>query len=237
MASLYRRGAWHLPAARSEPQLLLHAYLTTIALTGNPDYYEWKIAGAVKAKYSTGEMYTYLRGVIDEVSWAPAIWFSYGIHRQQFHSWLVVLDRCPTRDRLLNWGLPVSPLCLLCNNANESRDHIYFLCAFSYDLWELIARQCSLQPLRHWDQTLQQMQSLPRQKSRRPQRLLALLAWQATLYWLWNERNSRLHANSFRSVDALYKLIGRQIRNRTHSFRQSNPKLSSAMFQLWIQDA
>ncbi|KAG5396411.1 hypothetical protein IGI04_018225 [Brassica rapa subsp. trilocularis] len=33
--------------------------------------------------------------------------------------------------------------------------------------------------------------------------LLTWLAWKATLYWLWNERNSRLHNNTFRSVDSL----------------------------------
>lgn len=237
VASLYRIGAWRLPPARSEPQLLLHAFLTTIIFTTNPDYYEWEIAGKVSLTYSTGQTYSYLRGNIDEVSWAKAVWFSNGIPRQQFHAWLLVLDRCPTRNRLLSWGIQVSPLCLLCNNDHESRDHLFFNCSFSFHLWELSATRCSIQPLRTWSQTLDQMQGLPSQRSQRSARLLSLLAWQSNLYWLWNERNSRLHSNSFRSIDTLFTMIDRQIRNKIQSFRPSNPKLSSSMLQLWLRQA
>ena len=64
-----------------------------------------------------------------------------------------------------------------------------------------------------------------------------LLAWQSNLYWLWNERNSRLHTNSFRSIDSLFRIIDRQIRNRIQSFRSSNPKLASSMLQSWFRHA
>lgn len=235
VASLFTNGAWRLPPARSEPQLLLHTFLTTITLTQNPDYYEWEIAGKVCSTYSTGSTYSYLRGDLDEVSWASAVWFSYGIPRQQFHTWLVVLDRCPTRDRLLSWGLQTSPLCLLCNNDHESRDHIYFNCSYSFDLWELSASRCSFQPRRSWNQTLQQMQALPKQRAQRSDRLLTLLAWQSNLYWIWNERNSRLHTNSFSSINALFTIIDRQIRNRVQGFRSSNPNLASSMMQMWFR--
>lgn len=237
VASLYRRGAWRVPPARSEPQLLLNAFLTTITLSSNPDYFEWEIAGKVSLTYSTGQMYSHLRGNIDEVPWATTVWFSYGIPRQQFHTWLMVLDRFPRRDRLLSWGLQVSPLCLLCNNDRESRDHLYFDCSFGYQLWEVSARRCAIQPLRSWNQTLIQMQSLSPQRSLRPHRLLALLVWQSNLYWLWNERNARLHSNSFRSIEVLFTIVDRQIRNRILSFRPSNPKLSSSMIQAWFRHA
>ncbi|KAF2555499.1 hypothetical protein F2Q68_00014728 [Brassica cretica] len=47
------------------------------------------------------------------------------------------------------------------------------------------------------------MTTLPTWKSSRPLRLLTLLAWQSTTYWIWNERNARLHSNTFRSIDIL----------------------------------
>lgn len=55
--------------------------------------------------------------------------------------------------------------------------------------------------------------------------------------WLWNERNSRLHSNSFRSVDSLFTIIDRQIRNRIQGFRSSNPTLSTTMMQAWFRYA
>ncbi|CDY65550.1 BnaCnng47640D [Brassica napus] len=235
VASLYRNGNWRLPPARSEQQTQLQIHLTTVNLTSDKDYFEWEIDSRVTTTFSTGDVYTYLRGTVNEVDWATVVWNSYGISRHNFHTWLMILDRCPTRDRLLRWGISVSHLYLLCNNASESRDHIYFDCNFSFDLWAISARRCGLTPNRSWSDTITQLKSLPMDRSSRPHRLLVLLAWQSTIYWVWNERNARLHSNTYRSIDSLFKTIDLQIRNRTQSFRVTNPRLSSQLLQSWIR--
>lgn len=172
-----------------------------------------------------------MRGSIDTHSWTKAIWYPHAIPRHSFHSWLVTLNRCPTKDMMLQWGLQVTPTCLLCNLQVESRNHLYFDCGFSYDLWTLIASRSRIIPRRSWDETILQMQSLPSEKAFR---LLVLLSWQAILYWLWNERNNRLHSNTFRSIDSIFSLIDRQIRNKIQSFRYSSPILCSKMMQRWF---
>uniref|UniRef100_A0A0D3E0K9 Uncharacterized protein n=1 Tax=Brassica oleracea var. oleracea TaxID=109376 RepID=A0A0D3E0K9_BRAOL len=235
VASLYRNGNWRLPPARSEQQTQLQIHLTTVNLTSDKDYFEWEIDSRVTTTFSIGDVYTYLRGTVNEVDWATVVWNSYGIPRHNFHTWLMILDRCPTRDRLLRWGISASHLCLLCNNASESRDHIYFDCNFSFDLWAISARRCGLTPNRSWSDTITQLKSLPMDRSSRPHRLLVLLAWQSTIYWVWNERNARLHSNTYRSIDSLFKTIDLQIRNRTQSFRVTNPRLSSQLLQSWIR--
>ena len=60
------------------------------------------------------------------------------------------------------------------------------------------------------------------------------MAIQATVYWLWNERNKRHHQHIFRTTDSLIEVIDKQIRNRIQSFRSSNPRACSAMMQLWL---
>ncbi|KAL0899355.1 hypothetical protein Bca101_083316 [Brassica carinata] len=232
IASLFRNGSWRIPSARSDAQLQLLAFLTTISLNTNSDYYEWEINGKSRLKFSTGEVYHYLRGPVTDVQWASVVWPSRGIPRQSFHCWLVTKDRLPTRDRILRWGIQIAPLCLLCNAAPESRNHLFWDCNFSFSLWHQVAARCNLfAPQRDCDGSLAQMISL---SSPRPLRLLTILAWQATLYWLWNERNTRLHANTFRSIDSLFNQIDRQLRNKTQSFKESNPTLSSSMLQLWL---
>ncbi|XP_013674400.1 uncharacterized protein LOC106378894 [Brassica napus] len=67
VASLFRNGSWRLPPARSEQQLQLQAHLTTVNLTTEPDYFEWEIEGRISSKFSTGEVYHYLRGAHDEL--------------------------------------------------------------------------------------------------------------------------------------------------------------------------
>lgn len=174
-----------------------------------------------------------LRGDIDTVDWAKAVWTSRNIPGHSFHVWLVVLNRIPTRDRMLGWGLQVPSLCLLCNTNDESRDHLYWECDFAFQLWSLVAGRCGIHPQRRWESSLHHMISLPPPPS--TTRSLTLLGWQATIYWIWQERNQRLHVNQFRSFDCLFSLIDHQIRNKIQNFRETNARRSSAMMQLWFR--
>ncbi|KAG2239171.1 hypothetical protein Bca52824_090031 [Brassica carinata] len=66
-------------------------------------------------------------------------------------------------------------------------------------------------------------------------RSLTLLGWQASIYWIWNERNNRLHANQTRLIATLFSIIDHQVRNKIQSFRETNPRRSSQLMQLWIR--
>ncbi|CAN7067105.1 unnamed protein product, partial [Brassica rapa subsp. trilocularis] len=196
----------------TENQLALQIYLTTM-------------------KYKTGEIYTFLKGPLLTVPWAKIVWISYGIPRQSFLTWLVLLNRCPTRDRLNGWGLNVDPICLLCNADQESRNHLFFECGYSASVWRQIAYRCDLQVTSSWGDTVALLQDL---RTSRDARRLALLATQAVIYWLWSERNGRLHRQAFKPSQTIISLVDKQIRNRLQSLRQSNPRASSAMSQLWF---
>lgn len=146
LASLSNNNTWLLPPARSEAQVQLQSYLTTITLTEENDSYEWVIEGTLYQKYSIGIVYRKLRVQGQPVSWNAIVWNKGGIPRHSFLTWLFVLNRCPTRDRILGWGLQTSPLCLLCNVMPESRNHLFFDCHFSWGLWGTLAPRCGITP-------------------------------------------------------------------------------------------
>ncbi|CAA7020699.1 unnamed protein product [Microthlaspi erraticum] len=231
LASLHRRDEWRLPPARSDRLVSIQAHLTTISITNQEDYYEWEIEGQVSKKFGTGEVYRQLRGEMATVPWTKAVWCGGGIPRHSFLTWLFTLNRCPTRDRILGWGLQTDPVCLLCNVEPESRDHLLFRCEYSWRIWRPLARRCNLQPLRSWNTSLQQMQSLTLGKLWKK---LALITWQATIYWIWAERKGRLHRGVFSSDCSISSSIDRQIRNRIASFRDTNPLHASKLLQLWL---
>ncbi|XP_056854095.1 uncharacterized protein LOC130503495 [Raphanus sativus] len=220
VASLFRNDRWELPPARTEKLLALQIHLTTVTLDEREDFYEWEVNGRVNGRYSMGEIYIYLKGPQPLVSWSNVIWTSYGIPRQSFLMWLVLLDRCPTRDRMIRWGIDVSPNCLLCNTTNESRNHLFFECAYTATIWGAIAARCQLRPLLNWDSTLMQLQSLGGNKDLKR---LTLLAVQATIYWIWRERNTRIHQQIFKTTDSIISTIDKQLRNRIQSIRHQNP--------------
>lgn len=231
VASLFTNGSWLLPPARTENQLAVQIHLTTISLIDCEDTFEWEINGIISDNFSTGSVYTYLKGEVPTVAWSSVVWSSYGIPRHNFLAWLVVLNRCPTRDRLIGWGLQVDPLCPLCNALPESRNHLFFECVFSFQIWSAMASRCGLHARPNWDETLIQLQIAGRNKNL--QKLL-LLAWKAAIYYTWRERNQRIHQQTFQSVDTIISQLDRQLRNQIQSFRQIRPRQSSLLMQFWL---
>ena len=55
-----------------------------------------------------------------------------------------MLNRLPTLDRLAAWGLNVAGTCKLCLADMETRDHLFFKCKFSREVWEIIMQMCEL---------------------------------------------------------------------------------------------
>lgn len=211
ISSLCENVSWHLPPVRSDNQLQLYSFLTTIQLSEEEDFFEWEINGKVSRVFRTGEVYDYLCESSPDVAWASLVWFPRAIPRHSFHTWLLIQDRLPTRDRLTRWGIRTDDRCLLCNTTPESRDHLFFSCNYSFELWRMVASRLRLIPQRLWQDIQQQMSSIPPPNY---QRHLTLLGWRAVLYWIWNERNARLHTNTFRSTDQIFKLLDHQLRNK-----------------------
>lgn len=177
------------------------------------------------------QVYKIIKGQEPSIPWAHIVWIKWGIPKHSFLAWLFILNRCPTRDRLLGWGLQTSPQCLLCNSAPESRNHIFFSCSFSWDLWTAASQRCGFDPEQNWEMAVDQLQRL---RSQSWSGRLILLFWQCCVYWIWQERNARLHRNTFRSVEAIFALLDRQIKDRILSYREVNPRLSSRMMQKWL---
>lgn len=165
------------------------------------------------------------------VSWFKIVWFSRGIPKHSFLVWLVTLNRCPTRDCIISWGLSTSPQCLLCNAADESRDHLFFECPYSFEVWNSLARKANCMPSPSWAQTLRYLEHRICSK---PQRCLGLLAWQASVYFVWTERNNRLHRQHFRSASSIAASAYSLVKNKISSFRDQNPIFCSSLLQIWI---
>lgn len=190
---------------------------------------EWSPLGSPLPTYSTRMIYDIIREDVPTVSWHKEVWFGAGIPKHKFRTWLMVLNRCPTR--MLQWGLQTDALCLLCNSHPESRSHIYFDCDYSWDIWSAISRRCALTTSRDWDSLLLQLQAF---RGTNNSRKLLLLAWWGTIYSIWSERNNRLHRNSYHSTASIISEIDLTVRRRIASFRPSNPHLSSQLLQAWF---
>lgn len=216
---------------RSDRQLEVLSFLSTLIFNEFNDELEWWPGNQTQSRFSTGALYHLLRPTVPAVSWPKEVWFSGGILKHMFLVWLMVRNRCPTRDRMLNWGIQTDSRSLLCNMADESIAHCFFYCNFAWNIWKTMETKCNFISARLWTDILPQLRSHPTDKVHKT---LLLLCWQATLYTLWTERNNRLYDACFTFSESLLAQMKLTVKNMISSLRTDMPKFSSSQLQLWF---
>jgi hypothetical protein len=142
------------------------------------------------------------------------IWKSWAPPKCRFFMWLVVHNKCWTADRLARRGLPRPECCPLCDQDDETINHLLVVCVFAREFWFLLLRQVSLhalspQPsensfLDWWERASSATSELVRQVVNY---LIILGAW-----ILWNHRNRCVFDGSVPSVAGALILAGEEHR-------------------------
>ncbi|KAF8081654.1 hypothetical protein N665_0872s0001 [Sinapis alba] len=213
VADAVRAGAWRTSSTRNPILLQLRQVLPSqipdIA-SADDDYYMWRnSADAPPSLFSTYKVWISLNPPPPVVSWCKAVWFSQRIPKHAFILWLILKNRMLTRDRLRSWGLVVPAECLLCGHAAETVNHLVFECQFSVAAWNMMLSRVrltypvSLHAIILW---------LTNAPVRGKLKVILKLVFQALVYFIWKERNSRLHSGVHKPEDQIVKEVQLQIR-------------------------
>lgn len=90
-----------------------------------------------------------------------------------------------------NESLGIQQKCVLCGKKDETRDHLFFACPYSYTVWDRLAIRLigsGLNP--DWNWYFEQLQGRMRNQV---DRILLRLVFQTSVYHIWRERNARRH--------------------------------------------
>lgn len=97
------------------------------------DVNKWKGKLDFKEKFSTHETWLQLRENYGQCHWAKGV---KATPKFAFITWLALLNRHTTMDRVAKWSVGVDTICVLCKNVGEIRNHLFFECVYSSQLWE-----------------------------------------------------------------------------------------------------
>lgn len=129
------------------------------------------------------------------------------------------------------WGITQG--CTLCGEVNETRDHLFFACPYSFTVWIDIAGKlmgAAITP--DWEDTIA---SLLQPVHSRIDSVLRRMVFQTVLYAIWRERNSRRHGGSGITVEKMKKAIDKQIRNRISSLQYVIGHPLEGLRRRWFQ--
>ena len=181
--------------------------------------------------YSAASTWEQVRSRRPTVEWSRVIWFTQGVPRFSFITWLAVKNRLSTGDRMRQWGMVQS--CELCGERDETRDHLFFACPYSYTVWESLARRLigiSINP--DWQWTLHRIQRMSQGKA---DTVLVKLLLQTTIYHIWRERNGRRHQQSRVTTDHMRRRIDKAVRNRISSLKYRFDHKYGGLLSRWFQ--
>ncbi|CAH8263184.1 unnamed protein product [Arabidopsis lyrata] len=231
VAELRNEDGWSLPHARTERQVLLHSFISTISMSLANDTPVWEIDGIPYFSFSSKAVWNAVRISRPVKSWAPLVWHKAVIPRHAITSWLFILNRNPTLDRLSTWGFDIELDCLLCGLAHESRNHLFFECIFSAEVWRLVTQRLRISsPPLLWDHILLW---LPTASASKHQNLALLQGWQATIFELWRERNRRFHDGLSLSPVTIATRIFSTMNNKCNAMLQLGLKRGVSLLQCW----
>ncbi|KAL0654823.1 hypothetical protein Bca4012_075407 [Brassica carinata] len=206
VAEAIRDGNWWLSRSRNRNRLitLIREFLpdaVPIISSEVDDIYLWKPGNSVAtSSFSTADTWAALHPQGEDVFWHRQVWFQGRIPKHAFITWVCARNRLGTRDRMRSWGLQVHSSCILCNTGDETRQHLFFDCTYSSEVWALFCSRLNVQPPVLFEDGLRWLRN---PSSGEFKKLIIKLVYQAALYCIWKERNTRIHNQNFRSAQAV----------------------------------
>lgn len=160
-----------------------------------------------KANFSFAKTWNYLRDKRSDVTWrkiAFMVWYGLRLEIVYPHEieWKVGgIDQC----------------CILCGEKNETMDHMFFACLYSFTVWMNIAgRLIGSAITLDWNHTVASLM-LPAHS--RLDHVFKRMVFQTVFYSVWKEWNSRRHGGIWVTTKKLNRTIDKQIRNQISSLR------------------
>ncbi|XP_074297931.1 uncharacterized protein LOC141628732 [Silene latifolia] len=180
-----------------------------VSITGSPTQAIQKLHSCTKhGTLQEGEIYDLFRASSPILPWTNIIHNSMCAPKHAFTAMMVIQNKIPSIENLVTRGMHFVNRCALCENDNESLEHLFFLCSFSSAVWSTVEgwAMISYMPSLRLSQVLDwhtvHNSGVDAIRSRRICTLVA------TIYHLWRERNARIfYAQKNEPVRISYRII------------------------------
>ncbi|XP_062083482.1 uncharacterized protein LOC133789739 [Humulus lupulus] len=150
--------------------------------------------------------------------WHAFTWNRYSFPKHKFITWLACQDNLLTKDRLIRFGITTESNCLLCEQAAESHQHIFFDCFYSK---EIVTSILSWVEMKVTQRTLEAcLKSIKRRKLSKFKREFLVAVLNAVVYCIWEARNVSLWEQKVYTVNNIVKKIKYDVCNRFSHFKR-----------------
>ncbi|GAV92955.1 zf-RVT domain-containing protein, partial [Cephalotus follicularis] len=209
-------GQWQWPQTSGD-LLELQQRVQDILLSTASDGIFWEKIGE---SFSTAKAYHGIRARSSRVDWHHIVWHAKMIPKHAFSTWLAIRGAHKTKDKLMATGVVHSAVCAFNCGATELVEHIFFQCHYSANVWREVLDMCNIaRPILPWPDEVQWMSV--HAKGNAFQHAVKKLAFAATVYHLWIERNKRFFKNQFLPYQEIIQMVRRDVSGKMTSDNKS----------------
>lgn len=164
-----------------------------------PDRFVWRWSPC--GSYTASSAYRAFFYGRSELARARYVWKAAVPPKLKFIFWLALHGRIWTADRRRRHGLQQEATCSLCDQEDETRDHLLSSCTVTREIWAWLLNHVGLQQLTpvHTSVTadwwLQTRKAVPANQRRAFDSVVMIVSWV-----VWNERNARIFRGMARST-------------------------------------
>ncbi|GAV92910.1 zf-RVT domain-containing protein, partial [Cephalotus follicularis] len=204
--SMIREGEWCWPQVSSD-LIDIQQRVLNIPISSAPDSIHWHKVGEA---FSTASAWKVIRRRSNVVPWHDVVWHPTRIPKHAFSLWLALRGAHRTKDKLLAMGVVQDAACVFHCGEIESLQHLFFQCPYSANVWRDILSMCNVvRPILSWSLEVQWM--LAHAKGKEFHHTIRKLAFAATIYHLWIERNRRCFRNHFLPYQEIVQLVRKDV--------------------------
>ncbi|XP_019242188.1 PREDICTED: uncharacterized protein LOC109222269 [Nicotiana attenuata] len=144
---------------------------------------------------------------------------------------LAIQNRLLTRSRLHAWGIAEEVNCPLCNEAEETIDHLLFKCRIAGGIWsKLLQWQGITRTPMEWKREIQWAEGKATGNNAHAQVYRLTLA--CAVYYIWNERNRRVFQEQQKIVEVIVRQIAQEVAIRGSKNSKTEKRIAEIDYYL-----
>ncbi|XP_071693155.1 uncharacterized protein [Rutidosis leptorrhynchoides] len=141
--------------------------------------------------------------------------------------------------RLEWWDVPCGEVCYLCNQIQESHDHLLIGCSFAKSIWRWFRGKAGLDGIidrieygsNQWNDVVNAMAGTVCNKG--IWSIIRRLVFSAVIYHLWQERNARTFKNDSSTYEVIAKRVFEVVRLRLMGLHVRKSMQSHSAAKVW----
>ncbi|KAL0916751.1 hypothetical protein M5K25_014286 [Dendrobium thyrsiflorum] len=163
---------------------------------------------------------------LEDVSWSNYLWHKRYALRHSAYAWMAILGKLKTADILSTRGINIPAACPFCLEANETHNHLFFECDFSYSIIRTLLPWLEFFLMR--PNILQLFDYVAGfQNFNEEEKSFCFLTLCGTIYYIWRERNNRRFSVSWKSPNTITALIAKDIKLKVYNLKNLGRLLNS----------